>query len=559
MSHIKTFTILLLSFFIVCPLLTSTASWAGKKVPSSTSKPDTKLDSITMDKIGNVLRFAVHVSCMGTMDPHYAAGSQDRAFADMVFSGLLRYIPGNAPNIEPDLATEMPIFKIVNGRQYWIVKLRRGVMFHSGPKTAAYELTADDVVYSFTKAANKEKSAYSGVYAGIVANKIDKYTVEFVPEHPISSVLFFSKITNHNGGFIVSKKAIEKMGYKAYQNHPIGTGPFKFKNHHPGVKLNLDAHINYFRGKPALDGIEIHFIPDIEQRKTGLLDGTLDVIIGSGKKGFADNLLQNSGIKIDSHGPGEVTTIYFNTSIPPMDDIRVREAVIHALNREQFLDVYAKNRVGPVFSPVPAQFLPGGLTKKEVSQLGLNYKEDLKKAKALLSEAGYPNGFHLDLVGSEKRIYRNFYRILKEQLARIGIDCTVEILAHAAMHKTIRENPRSIVIYAAWRPNADVFLTQFFHSNSILITGEKPSTNFSHYSSIDKLIENARFEINPKKQISLWKHAQIKILNEKVAYPVMYAIMSTPRRDYVDYGHPLKASMALYPQFTEKTRLLNHY
>jgi len=86
MSHIKIFTILLLSFFIVSPLLPSTASWAGKKVSSSTSKPDAKLDLITMDKNENVLRFAVHVSSMGTMDPHYAAGSQDRAFADMVFS-----------------------------------------------------------------------------------------------------------------------------------------------------------------------------------------------------------------------------------------------------------------------------------------------------------------------------------------------------------------------------------------------------------------------------------------------------------------------------------------
>jgi len=147
---------------------------------------------------------------------------------------------------------------------------------------------------------------------------------------------------------------------------------------------------------------------------------------------------------------------------------------------------------------------------------------------------------------------------LKEQLARINIDCTVKTLAHAAMHKAIREDPRAIVIYSAWRPNADAFLTQFFHSDSILITGKKPSTNFSHYSSIDKLIENARFEINPKKQILLWEYAQIKILSDKVAYPVMYAIMSTPRRDYVDYGHSLKTSMALYPQFTEKTKLLNH-
>jgi peptide/nickel transport system substrate-binding protein len=521
-------------------------SWLGNK-------------NINNTKMNNkVLRFALHVSNMGKMDPHFAAASQDRSLADMVFSGLLRYKPGNAPHIEPDLATGMPTLTMEKGQQVWYVSLRKGTMFHPGPMTAPYELTADDVVYSFTKAADEKRSAYAGDYEGITIHKVDDYTVKFILSKPLSSVLFFPKITNYNGGFIVSKKAMEAMGDEAYEKHPVGTGPFMFQEHIPGEKLILGANNNYFRGKPALEGVELSFIPDTEERKSGLLNGSLDVIIGSGKKGFASELLLHDGIEIDAHGVGEVTTIYFNTSIPPMDDIKVRKAIAYALHKESYLNIYNNNFAGYVYSPVPAQFLPGGLTQKDVKTLGLDYEEDVKKAKALLSQAGYPNGFTLELVGSEKRTYRNFYRILHEQLARIGIVCKTKILPHADMHREIRTNPRPIVIYTAWRPNADVFLSRFFHSDSILISGIKPDTNFSHYTKIDKLIEAARHEVNPEKQINLWHQAQIRILSDMVAYPVIYANMRTPRRDYVDYGHPLISSMALYPQFTEKTKLMPH-
>ena len=107
-----------------------------------------------------ILKFGVHVSAMGKLDPHFAAGSQDRAFADMVFNSLLRYEPGNAPKIEPDLAQEIPEFKLIGGKQVWTIHLRRGVMFHAGPKTDAYELTADDVVFSLNKSKNKKNTYY---------------------------------------------------------------------------------------------------------------------------------------------------------------------------------------------------------------------------------------------------------------------------------------------------------------------------------------------------------------------------------------------------------------
>ena len=113
-----------------------------------------------------------------------------------------------------------------------------------------------------------------------------------------------------------------------------------------------------------------------------------------------------------------------------------------------------------------------------------------------------------------------------------------------------------IVVYNAWRPNADVFLTRFFHSDSIVVTGAKPDTNFSHYDKIDDLIEAARLETDPGRQIELWKQAQIKILADMAAYPLHYYNMVHARRNYIEYGHEVVSTMALYPQITEKTRIV---
>ena len=211
--------------------------------------------------------------------------------------------------------------------------------------------------------------------------------------------------------------------------------------------------------------------------------------------------------------------------------------------------------MGAVFSPVPAPFLPGGLTRKEAEDLGLDYATDLPKARQLLAEAGYPDGFALELVTSEKRLYRNYYQVLQDQLARIGVDCHVAVKPHGEMHKLIRNDPQPIVIYVAWRPNADVYLSRFFHSDSIIVTGRRPDTNFACYDRIDNLIEAARLEIDPEKQVNLWKQAQIRILAEMAAYPIMYTNQCYARRVDVDYGHILTSTMALYPQFTEQTRL----
>jgi peptide/nickel transport system substrate-binding protein len=437
----------------------------------------------------------------------------------------------------------------------WTVKLRQGVIFHPGPQTAAYELTAEDVVFSLQKSARPEFCAYAGEYEGMTVIPVDRYTVRIMVDKPVSSILFLPKLTNYAGGFIVSKRAVEAMGYARFKQHPVGTGPFLFSRYTPGGKLVLTAHDLFFRGRPLLDGIEFHFVPEIDVREAALTAGRLDVILGSGEEGWLEKMAREPGIEVDTHGVGEVATIYFNTRMKPLDDIRVRRAIALALDREAFLNTTSKPFVGGVYSPVPAAFLPGGLTQAKAERLNLVFPQDLAKARQLMVEAGYPDGFTLDLVTSEKRLYRTYYEELGRQLLPLGINCRLAIETHSNMHQRIRQDPQPLVIYVAWRPNADSYLSQFFHSDAIVVSGTRPDTNFSHYDKVDQLIEAARIEIDPQRQTQLWVQAQIRILDDRAAFPIMYTKQCYARRTSVEYGHPLVATMALYPQFTEKTRL----
>ena len=507
------------------------------------------------DPTRRFLRVGVHVSEMGQLDPHFAAASQDRMLADMVFNGLLRYAPGRAPVIEPDLAQTMPEFEMIDGKQVWTVKLRRGVMFHAGPNTPAYELTAADVIYSLQKSASRTFCSYAGEYEGLTVEPVGPYTLNIILDHPLSAILFFSKLTDYAGGFIVSKRAITAMGYERFKKHPVGTGPFQFTRYSPGQEVVLSAHDAYFRGRPQLAGVNIHFVPDDDARTLALKQGQLDVIMASGEKGWVEKMALEPGLVVDPHGVGEVATIFFNTSIKPLDDVRVRRALVLALDRQAFLDTTSKAFVGNVYSPVPDSFLPGGITRDMAARLGLMCGQDLEKARQLLAQAGYPHGFTLELVTSEKRLYRTYYEEMSRQLARIGVDCRIAVVTHSRMHRQIRQEPKPIVIYVAWRPNADAYLSRFFHSNAIIVSGSSPDTNFSHYDKIDRLIEGARLAVDPNAQISLWQQAQIRILHDVAAYPIMYTKQCYVRQEAVDYGHPLVNTMALYPQFTENTRL----
>jgi peptide/nickel transport system substrate-binding protein len=507
---------------------------------------------------GQGLSIALKYSDLRSLDPHVGTTTPDRVIGDMVFNGLVRYKPGDVAldKMEPDLAESIPQPKILpDGSQVWTFKLRHGVMFHPYKGNPAYELTSEDVVYSLKKAADPKRSAYAGEYSGMTFEAVDKYTVKITLEKAISPALFLPKVADYSAGFIVSKRAIEGMGDTAFKTHPVGTGPFMFKDYKPMEQVVLVRNNDYFRGKPHLEEVRVRFMPDTSSREMGLRKGELDVIEGVREQPWLDKVRKFPDTKVYIIGPGETIVPHFNMSKKPFDILEVRKAIAYALDRRKFVAFFGEEVSEPIYSFIPAKFLAGGLTKEEVAAAGLLYEFNIAKAKELLAKAGYPKGFSVELFTSESTTYSRSYELVQAQLREVGVDVKLSVVEHSTFHSMIRKDLSPIAIYSCWRPNADVFLTRFFHSNSIVVTGKKPDTNFSHYNQIDDLIERARVQADPAKQAELWKEAQIKMLKDMVAYSLIITKYVYGAKPYVDWGYELKSTFALYPQITEKTRI----
>jgi peptide/nickel transport system substrate-binding protein len=505
---------------------------------------------------GGVLRIGQAASDLGTLDPHYASGTQDRALVDMVFNGLLRFKPGDATSFEPDLATALPTATTdANGKQTWTFALRTDAMCQPSDGVDAYPLTSDDVVYSLRKAATKDTSAYASDYSGMTFANPDAHTVTVSLDSPMSTALLFPRFANYSGGYIICKRAAEKLGADGLKTHPVGTGPFMFKDYSPAEKVDLVANPNYFRGRPQLDGIEYRYMADLNSRELGLRSGQLDVIYGQQDDNWINQVSSAPNVKVDVFGVGEVSTIYFNVTKPPFDSLQVRRAVASALNRDEFLALYGKQVAQKVFSPVPASFMSGGLSDTEATSNSVDYPYDPTRARQLLTEAGLANGFEFSVVTSEMPAYRVIYESMQAQLARVGVKMNVNVVDHATMHDQIRKDVNPLVVYIAFRPTADAYLTQFFHSDAIVVSGKNPNTNFAHYAKVDEQIETARNAADAAAQESLWKQAQVRALDDMVAYPIQYTNQVYARTSSVDYGHDLKSVIQLYPGIDERTIL----
>ncbi|WDP84849.1 MAG: hypothetical protein HUN05_06535 [Desulfobacter sp.] len=223
----------------------------------------------------------------------------------------------------------------------------------------------------------------------------------------------------------------EPGGYGKFLKHPVGTGPFQFVDYQPQNKLVLKAHEHYFRGAPCLKGVSVYFMPDSAQREAKYRSNCLDVIYGTGAPGWLERMEKLPKTRVDVFGPGFTGMFHFNPSIKPLNDLRVRKAMMHAMDRQAFLHASSGRLVSLVLAPISADFLSGGLTNEKVEALNLAPAYDLGRAKELLARAGYESGFDLDMVVSEKRLYRKTFEVLKEQLARINVRLKLTRVSHS--------------------------------------------------------------------------------------------------------------------------------
>ncbi|MGI8483399.1 MAG: ABC transporter substrate-binding protein [Thermomicrobiales bacterium] len=496
-----------------------------------------------------VLRFAQNTSDITTLDPHMASSTPDRSLVDMVFNGLVRFKPGDASTFEPDIATAIPEPKMDGDKQVWTFTLRDDVKCQASSTagTDAYTLTADDVIFSLKHTADKTTSSTAGNYAGWTFAKVDAKTITITPSEPLSASLFLPQVANYSGGYILCQKPYEALGADKSKLNPVGTGPFSFVSYTPQTSVVLTANDDYFRGKPKLGGVEMRFIADTTARELALQSGELDVINGLPEAQWVDRINSMDGFKADVFGVGEAVWINLNVENEILKDPKVREAILLAINRDSHVALAGAPVAAPIYSVVPDGIVAGGLNEQQATDAGVNYQQDIEKAKQLLAEAGYADGFEMKLVTSEQPGYRTQYEVLAEELRQIGIKINLEVVQHAAMHELIRQGANPITIYIAYRPTADTYLSLFF-------TTSGGTTNFSKFT-VDDLVAKARAEMDPEKQAEIWRQANIEILKNFAGYGLMYTNQVYARSDKVDYGHELVTVPQLYPGIDELTSI----
>ncbi len=474
----------------------------------------------------------------GKLDPHLTSQGADKGLLNWVFSALVRIKPGqvNPEFIEPDLAESWTANPT---NTEWTFKIRQGVKCHGdyGP------FTAEDAVYSLQRAADKSRSAFAADMAPIAsAPAVDSHTLKIVLKAPVPSLL--GLLSNYHSGIMVCKKAAEQLG-EAFVTQPIGTGPFTFVEYRPQQYVKLAANKDYFRGVPQIDEITYRYIPSDATRDLALRSGELDMVFGRQADEWVQRTRSLKGIKVAAIEPAELNTLYLNIKAKPLDDIRVRQAIAHALDRKTMVQLLGSQVSREAISVIPAGNL--GTAKLTLAEY------NVAKAKQLLADAGFPNGLTIKVVISTHPTLAKIMEGVQGQLKHAGIALDMQPVDHPTWHQQIRKDLSPIVMYQAFRfPVADTYLSQFLHS-AASIGAPTAVTNFAHCDVADQEIEAARSEPDLARQKALWQTAQEKTAAAYCSIPFSESLQVWAWNENLELGNEMQGSLNLVPHITELT------
>jgi peptide/nickel transport system substrate-binding protein len=460
----------------------------------------TPTDGVTASK--KIMRVAFrepeHLDC------HTNRTGQGHATIPLLYNALVRFKPGTI-EIEPDLAERWE--QSPDGLR-WTFTLRKGVQFHKGFGA----VTADDVVFSFKRVLDPKTGAPMRSIVEIIkeVTAVDDHTVRMSIEHPDSA--FLMRLTHHRSGCIYSKKALEKFGPDAPWN-PIGTGPFLFKEHQPQQKVVFVANDQYFRGRPKIDEVHYFNVPEIATILLGMEKGDFDLTRITGPANAPYGALKKAGMAIDVVDFGGFMGLYLRNDREPFNDIRVRKAISHALNRDEITQTI----MGPVgvrwHSPVPDSFY--GYTPIELPR----YEYDPELAKKLLAEAGHAQGLQLRTWISNRQDYNKTMVMIQEHLRKVGVELKIEVAEHAKFHDYNLKNlqPHMALIGGVELPHAQLWLDERFNSKAL-----PPGSNFANYKNpqVDRWLKEAEGALDPETQKALYVKIQRAIMEDAAFVPI---------------------------------------
>lgn len=421
-----------------------------------------------------------------SLDPWQSAAADTISIFSNVFDGLLRAT--STGSLQPAIAESYTISE--DNLTYTFI-LNKNVTFHNGQK-----LTSKDVLYSF--------NAFTGLSdVKAVSNKFTSVKSLSAP----NDFTFIVELSKPDASFLaLCTKAILPEGYTNQVEKPIGTGPYKFVEYIPGQKLSFEKNDNYFdiEHAPQIDNVEVYIMTDSAAVISALRSGQLDIayfINGDNAK------LLESSFKVVSSAQNMVQIFGLNNDFEPLKDLRVRQAINFAVNKKDIIDGVWSGYADELysnFSPVFETYYNDSLSSY--------YSFDIEKAKELLSQAGYSNGFDLTItVPSNYGPHVQAAEILVSQLAKVNIRAKLEMVEWATWLDKVytKADYQSTVIAFEGKIEPNDILVRYSSTN------KRDFIKFTN-AEFDNLLKNATQELDLQKRIDMYKECQ-KIMTENAA------------------------------------------
>ncbi|MGX9854541.1 ABC transporter substrate-binding protein [Limimaricola variabilis] len=462
---------------------------------------------------------------VATLDPAIGYDWQNWSMIKSIFDGLMDYVPGTT-ELRPGLAESYEISE--DGLTYTF-KLRDGVTFHNGR-----EMTAEDVKYSLDRVTDPKTqspgagffgaiegydAAASGEAEGLSGVKvIDDQTVEITLTRPDATFLHVMAL---NFASVVPQEAVEAAGGD-FGKEPVGTGAFKLGEWTIGQRLVFEKFENHWReGVPYLDQITFEVGQEPIVALLRLQNGEVDVP-GDGipPAKFVEVMNDPAQAERVVEG-GQLHTGYItmNTQMPPFDDVKVRQAVNMAINKDRIIQII-NGRAVPANQPLPPS-MPGYTENYE------GYQYDIEAAKALLAEAGHPDGFETELFVMNTDPNPRIAQAIQQDLKQIGIDASIQSLAQANVIAAGGEKEQAPMIWSggmAWI--ADFPDPSNFYGPILGCAGAVPGGwNWSWYCNeeLDAMAAEADSMADPEQaeeRLGKWSDVYMKVMEDAPWVPV---------------------------------------
>jgi peptide/nickel transport system substrate-binding protein len=450
------------------------------------------------------MTYAVHVTLAPAwFDPAETPGAITPFMVLYAFSdALVKPMPDGV--LTPSLATSWE--ESADGLSYTF-HLRQGVTFHNGDP-----FTAEDVKFSY----KRYKGAGSSLYKKKVkaVEVVDAHTVRFVLNEPWPDFLTFYGTPATGAGWIVPKKYVKQVGDDGYKKHPIGAGPYRVVESKPGIEVIFEAYPRYWRKTPKVKTIIMKSIPEDATRLAMLKRGEADIAYQM--DGLLGQELQRDPklALVQSGGIGIFWLDFLEQYNPqsPWHHPKVRLAASYAIDRQALSAAETLGLAQPVGSIVPRSF--------PFYRHFEPHAYNPRKAKALLKEAGYPQGFDAgDLTPTPP--YYSFAEGVAGYLAAVGITTQVRKMERAAYFAKLKQRElRGVCLCSSGAfGNAATRL-----ENYVLTTGEYSSGG---YKDIDALFEQQSQETDGNKRAALLYKIQELVHQRVMAVPIYAVVWSS--------------------------------